>query len=57
MQNLNRRLAALEALGTPAYQWVWRNAGETDAQARARAGIAPNDQALIFSWKEHHAPA
>jgi DNA/RNA-binding domain of Phe-tRNA-synthetase-like protein len=53
-KNLESRIVALEQQGTTAYRWVWRNAGETDAEARTRAGIAPNDNIIIFSWKEQH---
>jgi len=55
MQTLERRIAALETRDTQPYQWVWRNAGETDADAKARAGIVPGDKVIIFSWREHHA--
>ena len=52
-QSLEKRIIALETLGTRGYRWVWRNAGETDAEAVARAGIATGDNIIVFSWRDH----
>ena len=55
MGNLETRLAKLEAKDAQPYRWVWRNAGETDAEARARAGIAPDDNTIIIFWTDQDA--
>lgn len=55
MPNLEKRIAALEAIGSPPCRWVWRNVGESEAAAQARAGTVAGDNVIIFSWKEHHA--
>jgi len=55
MQTFEKRTAALEIRHTQPYRWVWRNAGETDADAKARAGIMPGDKVIVFSWRENHA--
>lgn len=52
---LEKRVAALEAKDTRPYRWVWRNHGETEAVAMARARILPPDSVLIFSWREPDA--
>ena len=57
MQALEKRIAALESKDTRPYRWVWRNVGESEASAQARAGIAAGDNVIIFSWREDHAPA
>ena len=51
-QSLEKRIIALESAGTRVYRWVWRNAGETDAEAVARAGINQIENVLIFSWRD-----
>jgi hypothetical protein len=55
MQNLEKRIATLEAKDTRPCRWVWRNFGETDAEARVRAGIAPDDNIIIFCWRQQDA--
>ena len=55
MLNLEKRIAALKAIGSPPCRWVWRNVGESEAAAQARAGTVASDNVIIFSWKEHYA--
>lgn len=55
MAKLKSRISELERKYTEPYRWVWRNVGETDAEARARAGIAPNDSIIIICWTEQNA--
>ena len=57
MQALEKRVAALESKDTRPYRWVWRNVGESEAAAKARAGMVAGDNVIIFSWTEDHAPA
>ena len=51
MQKLESRIAALETQRATAWQWVWRNAGETAADAIARAGLEPTANTIIFQWR------
>lgn len=55
MQNLEKRIAALEAKEGRPCRFVWRNQGETDAEAIARAGIVPGDNIIIFCWRQDNA--
>ena len=58
MQRLEQRIAALETQRPTAWQWVWRNAGETDTDAIERAGLEPTANTIIFQWnlgEERHA--
>ena len=55
MQNLERRITALETIEPPPCRWVWRNVGESEAAAIARAGIVAGDNVIIFSWRDDHA--
>lgn len=55
MQNLERRITALETIEPPPCRWVWRELGESDAAAKSRAGIADGDNVIIFSWRDDHA--
>ena len=55
MHPLEKRVAALESQDTRPYRWCWRNVGESDAAAIARAGFAPDDSVIVFGWKEDHA--
>lgn len=52
MKNLEKRIAALESKDARPYRWLWRNMGESEAEARARAGIAPDDNIIIFCWRQ-----
>ncbi len=52
MQRLNDRLRALDAQRPTTWQWVWRNAGETTADAIERAGLEPTANTIIFQWKQ-----
>ena len=54
-QKFSKRLDALESKDETPYRWVWRNVGETDAGARTRAGIAPDDNIIIFCWRQQNA--
>lgn len=54
MQNLDKRVTALESKQALPIRWVWRNAGETQAAALERAGIARESNVIIFSWKGQH---
>ena len=51
-QNLEKRIAALEAKDAEPYRWVWRNEGESDTEARARAGIAPDENLIVIYWNQ-----
>lgn len=55
MQNLEKRIAALESKDAQPYRWVWRDQGETEAEAKARAGIAPDDNTVIICWTDQDA--
>ena len=55
MHPLEKRVAALESKDTRPYRWCWRNVGESDTDAQARAGIVAGDNVIIFSWADHHA--
>jgi len=50
MQNLEKRIAALEAKGTDSFKLLWLNQGETEQQARERVGISPTDNVFILAW-------
>jgi len=52
MHRLNERLRALETRqASSSRQWVWRLAGETTADAIARAGLEPTANTIIFQWR------
>lgn len=55
MQNLERRIAALETIEPPPFRWVWRELSESESSAKSRAGIAGSDNVIIFSWRDDHA--
>ncbi len=55
MHQLEKRVSALEAKDTRPHRWVWRNTGETTAEAIARAGFAPDDNVIVFGWRDDHA--
>lgn len=55
MQNLERRIKALETIEPPPCRWVWRELGESEAAAKSRAGIADSDNVIVFSWRDDHA--
>jgi hypothetical protein len=55
MQNLERRITALETIEPPPYRWVWREVGESAAAAKSRAAIADGENVIIFSWMDDHA--
>ena len=55
MQAIEKRIAALESEHAQPYRWVWRNEGESDVQARERAGITPDERAVIIFWKDQDA--
>ena len=55
MKSAEQRVTALEWLQARVCRWVWRRADETDAEARARAGVGPDEDIIIFSWSEPHA--
>ena len=55
MQALEKRIAALEAKEGRPCRFVWRNSGETNAEALARAGIVPGDNIIIFCWRQDNA--
>ena len=48
--NLQTRLQALEAREPTRTRWVWVERGETNDQARARAGIPEGVPVIFFSW-------
>lgn len=57
MQSIERRVSALEIKANAAdgaLKFVWREQGETEADALKRAGYAPEDirtgRVLIVSW-------
>ena len=55
MSSLDARLKVLEQANPQPYRWVWRDIGETTADAIARAGFAPDDCVIVFGWKEDDA--
>ena len=55
MQNLERRIAALETIEQPPFRWVWRDLGESEAAAKARARVLDSDNVIILSWRDDHA--
>ena len=57
MRSLEKRIAALEAKAADnTVRYVWRNAGETKADALKRAGYSPEDivtgNVFIVSWRD-----
>lgn len=50
MQNLEKRIAALEAKEAGPFKLLWLNQNETEQQARERLGISPTDNVFILTW-------
>ena len=50
MQNLEKRIAALESANNTEPQLVWLELGESKAAALFRAGIATDSEVTFYSW-------
>lgn len=51
-QTIKRRLEALEAKEAPPIVFVWRECGESEAEAIQRAGVKPGQDVVFFSWQD-----
>ena len=51
-QTIKRRLEALEAKEAPPIVFVWRECGESEAEAIQRAGVKPGQNVVVLSWQD-----
>ena len=51
-QTIKRRLEALEAKEAPPIVFVWRDNGESEAEAIKRAGVKPRLDVVFISWQD-----
>ena len=50
-QTIKRRLAALEAKEAPPV-YIWRECGESEAEAIKRVGVNPGQNVVFISWQD-----
>ena len=51
-QTIKRRLEALEAKEAPPIVLVWRECGESEAEAIQREGVKPGQNVVFISWQD-----
>jgi len=51
-QTIKRRLEALEAKEAPQVVYIWRECGESEAEAIQRAGVKPGQNVVFISWQD-----
>ena len=51
-QTIKRRLEALEAREAPPVVYIWRECGESEAEAIKREGVKPEQNVFVCSWQD-----
>ena len=51
-QTIKRRIEALEAREAPPVVYIWRECGESEAEAMKREGVKPGQNVVVFSWQD-----
>lgn len=51
-QTIKRRLDALEAKEAPPIVFVWRECGESEAEAIQREGVKPGQNVVVSCWQD-----
>lgn len=52
MQNLDKRISALESTNNATKYWAWRYDGETIEDVLKRIDAEPQASITIFSWRD-----
>ena len=50
-QTIKRRIEALEAKEAPPV-YIWRECGESEAEAIKRAGVKPGQDVVFITWQD-----